>query len=129
MLVKEVVIAEGAARPVGPYSQAVRAGDFLFLSGQIPLDAKTGNVVGDDIKTQTRQVFENVKAILSAAGASLADVVKTTVFLKNLDHFAEMNLVYQEYFAKDPPARAAVEVARLPRNVLIEIESVAVLRR
>ncbi|MBI2830121.1 MAG: RidA family protein [Chloroflexi bacterium] len=127
MPTKRVVTAEGAPKAIGPYSQAIRAGDFLFLSGQIPLDPKTGNIVGDDIKAQTRQVLENIKTILSVAGASLTDVIKTTVFLKNMSDFTDMNLVYQEYFTIDPPARSTIEVARLPRNVLVEIEAVAVL--
>jgi 2-iminobutanoate/2-iminopropanoate deaminase len=127
MVIKKVIISPSAPKAVGPYSQAIRAGNFLFLSGQLPLDPATGNIVGNDIETQTRQALENIKAVLSAAGASLTDVVKTTVFLKDLEQFTSMNKIYQEYFLKDAPARSTIEVARIPRDALIEIESVALL--
>lgn len=123
---KKVIAAAGAPKAIGPYSQAVKAGRFLFLSGQLPLDPETGNISGDGIETQTRQVIENIKSILAAAGVSLSDVVKTTVFLKDIGHFPEMNQVYQQYFATDAPARSCVEVSRLPKDVLIEIESIAI---
>ena len=123
---KKVIAAAGAPKAIGPYSQAVKAGRFLFLSGQLPLDPETGNISGDGIKTQTRQAIENIKSILASAGASLSDVVKTTVFLKDIGHFPEMNQVYQQYFATDAPARSCVEVSRLPKDVLIEIESIAI---
>lgn len=123
---KKVIAAAGAPKAIGPYSQAVKAGRFLFLSGQLPLDPETGNISGDGIETQTRQVIENIKSILASAGASLSDVVKTTVFLKDIGHFPEMNQVYQQYFATDAPARSCVEVSRLPKDVLIEIESIAI---
>ena len=100
----------------------------LFVSGQLPLDPGTGNLAGDDIATQTRQAIENIRSILSAAGASLADVVKTTVFLQDMGHFAPMNQIYQEYFNTEPPARSCFEVARLPKDALVEIESIAVLK-
>ncbi len=123
---KKVITAAGAPKAIGPYSQAVRAGRFLFLSGQLPLDPETGNISGDEIKTQTRQAIENIKSILAAAGVSLSDVVKTTVFLKDIGHFPEMNQVYRQYFATEAPARSCVEVSRLPKDVLIEIESIAI---
>lgn len=123
---KKVIAAAGAPKAIGPYSQAVKAGRFLFLSGQLPLDPETGNISGDEIEAQTRQVIENIKSILASAGASLSDVVKTTVFLKDIGHFPEMNQVYQQYFATDAPARSCVEVSRLPKDVLIEIESIAI---
>jgi 2-iminobutanoate/2-iminopropanoate deaminase len=123
---KKVIAAAGAPKAIGPYSQAVKAGRFLFLSGQLPLDPETGNISGDGIGTQTRQAIENIKSILAAAGASLSDVVKTTVFLKDIGHFPEMNQVYQQYFAAGAPARSCVEVSRLPKDALIEIESIAI---
>ena len=122
---KKVVSTNNAPPAVGPYSQAIRAGNFLFLSGQIPLDPKSGTIVGEDIETQTRQVISNMKAVLAAAGLSLSDVVKTTVFLKDIQHFAKMNGVYKEYFTQDAPARSTVQVANLPMNALVEIESIA----
>ena len=126
MAVKKVVSTNTAPPAVGPYSQAIRAGNLLFLSGQLPLDPKSGAIVGEDIETQTRQVISNIKAILAAAGLSLSDVVKTTVFLKDIQHFARMNGIYKEFFTQDAPARSTVQVANLPMNALVEIESVAV---
>ncbi len=123
---KKVIAAAGAPKAIGPYSQAVKAGRFLFLSGQLPLDPETGNISGDGIEVQTRQALENIKSILAAAGASLSDVVKTTVFLKDIGHFPEMNQIYQQYFSTDAPARSCVEVSRLPKDVLVEIESIAI---
>ncbi len=123
---KEVVFSGDAPRPIGPYSQAVKVGNFLFISGQIPAD-KDGNLVEGDIKAQTRQVLENIKAILEAAGAGLENVVKVTVYLKDMNDFGAMNEVYSEYFGESKPARAAVEVSRLPKDVKIEIEAIAYL--
>lgn len=128
MLVKEVITSKTAPKAVGPYSQAVKAGNFLFLSGQLPLDPQTGNIIGDDIETQTRQSIENIKAILSAIGVSLADVIKTTVLLKDIGHFSQMNQIYQEYFNMDAPARSCFEVSRLPKDALVEIESIAIIK-
>lgn len=127
MTSKKIISTDAAPKAIGPYSQAVRAGSLLFISGQLPSDPKTGNIVGGDIKIQTKQCIENINGILAAAGASLANVVKTTVFLKSMDHFAEMNQVYQRYFTGDAPARSTVEVARLPKDALVEIESVAII--
>lgn len=124
---KRVIRTADAPAAIGPYSQAVEAGGWIFLSGQIPLDPRTGGIVKGDIRIQTRQVLENIKSILIAAGASMANVVKTTVFLKDMNDFAVMNEVYGQYFTVNPPARACVEVSRLPRDVLIEVEAVAKL--
>ena len=123
---KKVVSTNNAPPAVGPYSQAIRAGSFLFLSGQLPLDSKSGAIVGDDIETQTKQVINNINAVLSATGLSLSDIVKTTVFLKDIQHFSLMNSTYKEYFNEDPPARSCFEVSNLPMNALIEIESIAI---
>ena len=125
---KRVIATQGAPAAIGPYSQAVAAsGNLLFVAGQIPLDPATGEIVGDDIETQTRRVLENIRAIVEAAGSSLERVVKTTVYLRDLGDFARMNRVYAEFFPKDPPARAAIQVADLPKGSLIEIEAVALL--
>ncbi len=114
-----------APAPIGPYSQAIRAGGFVFLSGQIPLDPATGAIVTGDISAQTRQVLKNLSAVLEAAGSSLAKVVKTSVFLKNLDDFASFNSVYAEFLGEARPARSTVQAARLPREVLVEIDVIA----
>lgn len=122
---KHNVTASGAPRAIGPYSQAVRSNGLLFLSGQIPLDPATGQVTEGGIAAQTARVLENLGAVLEAAGSSFERVLKTTVYLKDLNEFAEMNEVYARYFAACPPARATVEVSRLPRDVRVEIEAIA----
>ncbi|MDN5292921.1 MAG: 2-iminobutanoate/2-iminopropanoate deaminase [Eubacteriales bacterium] len=116
---------EKAPAAIGPYSQAVRVGSFIFTSGQIPLDPATGQVVEGDIKAQAERALENLKALLEAAGSGLAKVVKTTVFLQNMDDFAAFNEVYSRYFADHRPARSLVAAARLPRGVLVEVEAIA----
>jgi 2-iminobutanoate/2-iminopropanoate deaminase len=121
---KSIIKTSNAPEAIGPYSQAVKTGNLLFVSGQIPINPKTGNIPGD-IKEQTRQSLENLKAVLLAAGSSPASVLKTTVFLKNLDDFTVMNDIYREYFPKDAPARSTVEVSRIPRGALVEIEAIA----
>ncbi len=126
MTERKIVSTPGAPAAIGPYSQAVRAGDLLFCSGQIPLDPRSGEILGPgDIRVQTRACLENLKALLEAGGSSLERVVKTTVFLKDLGDFGAMNQVYGEFFPQNPPARAAVEVSRLPKDVLVEIQCVA----
>ncbi len=120
------VIATGAApKAIGPYSQAVSWNNIVFLRGQIPLDPATGQIIEGDIAAQTERVLENLKAVLAAAGSSLEQVLKTTVYMKDLGEFARMNEVYARYFPSDPPARSTVEVARLPRDVRVEIDVVA----
>ena len=121
-----IIKTASAPEAIGPYSQAVKLGNLLFVSGQLPIAPATGIITGD-IKEQTRQSLENLKAVLLAAGASLTTILKTTVFLKNLDDFTVMNGIYQEYFPKDAPARSTVEVSRIPRGALIEIEAIAAI--
>jgi 2-iminobutanoate/2-iminopropanoate deaminase len=120
---KKAVESEEAPRAIGPYSQAILSGNFLFLSGQLPIDPVNGEISGD-IKAQTDQIFKNMAAILAEVGASLKNVLKTTVFLKDLNDFAAMNEAYKQYFAHEPPARTCVQVAGIPRGALIEIESI-----
>ncbi len=122
---RQVVSTEAAPAAIGPYSQGIRLGALVFASGQIPLDPASGTVA-DGIENQTRQCLRNLAAVLEAGGASLATIVKTTVFLKSMDDFAAMNRIYAEHFPHAPPARSTVEVARLPRDVLVEIEAIAV---
>jgi len=127
-MTKSIVLTTEAPAPIGPYNQAIMAnGSFLFTAGQVPIDPHSGQVVQGDIKTQTRLVLNNLQAILDKAGCTFEDVVKTTVFLKEMNEFAGMNEVYAEFFKTDPPARSTVEVARLPRDVRIEIEAIAVV--
>lgn len=125
----ETINTENAPKALGPYSQAITAGELVFCSGQIPLDPATGAISVTDIAGQTRRAIENLSAVLAAAGASLADVTKTTVFLSDMENFAAMNAVYAEMFGATKPARSCVEVARLPKDVLVEIECIAVRRR
>ena len=124
--IKRVETANAPAA-IGPYSQGIIANGFVYTAGQIPLDPKTGELVEGDIATQTKRVMESLKAILEQAGASLQTVVKTTVFLKSMDDFAAMNTVYAEYFGDHKPARSTVQAAKLPRDVNVEIEAVAVV--
>ena len=122
---KQAISTPLAPAAIGPYSQAIRSGNLVFLSGQIPLDPQTGNMVEGDAAVQTARVLQNLSAILEAAGSSLGQVVKTTVYLRDLADFAMMNEVYARFFDDVPPARATVEVARLPRNVSVEIDLIA----
>jgi 2-iminobutanoate/2-iminopropanoate deaminase len=124
---KEPVLSKNAPQPIGPYSQAIRSGALLFCSGQVALDAVTGQVVGTDIETQTKKVMENLGAVLQAGGASFDHVVKTTIFLKSMDDFPKVNEIYGKSFKDVPPARSTVEVSRLPKDVLVEVEAIAVL--
>jgi 2-iminobutanoate/2-iminopropanoate deaminase len=124
-LMKKIIRTDHAPAAIGPYSQAVDVDGWLFVAGQVAVDVATGNIEANDITGQTRQVLENLKAVLGAAGLTLDNVVKVTVFLQSMDDFKAMNAVYADYFTKDPPARAAVEVARLPLEALVEMEAVA----
>jgi 2-iminobutanoate/2-iminopropanoate deaminase len=122
---RKIVATEKAPRAVGPYSRAVIAGGFVFTAGMLALDPQTGDVMGDDVGAQTRQALSNVQGILEAAGSSLDRVVKTTVFLRDIRDFPQMNAVYAEFFPADPPARSTVEVGPLPKGALIEIDAIA----
>ena len=122
---REIIETKNAPAPIGPYSQGLRANGFLFISGQIPARPDTGDVVEGGIEEQTRQVMKNLSAVLEAADAGPGNVVKTTVFLTNLDDFSRFNQVYGEYFAEIKPARATVQVVRLPKGVLVEVEAIA----
>lgn len=123
---KQVISTPGAPAAIGPYSQAIVSKGFAFLSGQIPLDPATGTLIEGGIEAQTARVLDNLQAVLEAAGSSLAAVVKTTVYLQDMTEFAAMNAVYARYFTDSPPARATVEAARLPKDVRIEIDCIAI---
>ena len=127
MAAREAVSAPDAPAAIGPYSPAIRAGNLLFISGQVPIDPQTGTIVGADIAAQTKQVMRNLAALLTAAGAGFEHVVRTTVFLTDMNEFAAMNAVYGKFVADPPPARATVQVARLPKDVKVEIDLIAVL--
>lgn len=122
---KKVYATSNAPGAIGPYSQAIQAGNMVFVSGQLPIDPATGAFAGDDIQSQTRQSLTNIKQILASEGVEMSQVVRVGVFLKDMNMFADMNTVYGEFFEQDYPARAAVEVARLPKDALVEIEAVA----
>ncbi len=124
---KETISTENAPGAIGPYSQAVKAGNFIFCSGQIPINPETGEFVSEDVGEQTRQVLKNLSAVLESAKTSLSSVVKTTVFLADMNDFAAMNEVYAEFFNENKPARATVQAARLPRDARVEIECIAVV--
>jgi 2-iminobutanoate/2-iminopropanoate deaminase len=126
--VRQVVKTGKAPEAIGPYSQAIKAGGFVFVSGQIPIDPDTGQFVSGGIAEQTRQVMQNLAAVLDAAGSDLQLVVKTSVFLADMEEFAAMNEVYGKFFGDEPPARATVQAVRLPRDARVEIEAVALLR-
>jgi 2-iminobutanoate/2-iminopropanoate deaminase len=127
--VKETVSTEDAPAAIGPYSQAVRAGDWLFLSGQIPLDPASGDLVAGDVAVQTDRVMQNLRSVLIAAGCDFGSVVRTTIYLADLAHFPTVNLAYSRYFEPPYPARATVQVAALPRGAQVEIDAIAVIRR
>lgn len=128
LTVRQTVATDAAPRAIGPYSQAIEAGGLVFTSGQIPTDPKTGEFVAGGISEQTEQVLKNLSEVLKAAGCGLADVVKTTVFLADMNDFAAMNEAYGRYFKSDPPARSTVQAARLPRDARVEIDVIAVKR-
>ena len=125
--VKDIIATDDAPRAIGPYSQAVRAGSLVFASGQIPIDPATGQFVPGGIAEQTEQVLRNLTAVFEAAGVGMNQVIKTTVFLADMDDFTAMNEVYGRFFGEDPPARATVQAARLPRDARVEIEAIAVM--
>ncbi len=124
---KEIIATDQAPRAIGPYSQAVRAGNVIFASGQIPIDPATGEFVAGGVGEQTEQVMRNITAVLEAAGSGLNQIVKTTVFLADMNDFTAMNEVYARFFPETPPARATIQAARLPRDAKVEIEAIAVL--
>lgn len=124
---KEIISTENAPGAIGPYSQAVKTGNLIFCSGQIPIDPQTGEFVSADVAEQTEQVLKNLSAVLKAAGSDLNNVVKTTVFLADMNDFTAMNEVYARYFSENKPARATVQAARLPRDARVEIECIAVI--
>jgi 2-iminobutanoate/2-iminopropanoate deaminase len=126
-MTRRTVATEKAPSAIGPYSQAVKTDTMVFVSGQLPIDPASGELVRGDIRQETRQALSNLGAVLSAAGSSFELVVKTTVFIADMDQFGEINDVYAEYFKSDPPARACVEVARLPKDVHVEVEAIALL--
>lgn len=126
---REIIETAGAPKAIGPYSQAIRANGMVFASGQIPIDPQTGEFVAGGVAEQTEQVLRNLSAVLEASGANFEQVVKTTVFLADMNDFAAMNEVYGRYFKSEPPARATVEAARLPRDARVEIECIAVLTK
>jgi len=126
-VLKEIISTDKAPAAIGPYSQAVKAGNFMFISGQIPIDPSTGNVIDGDIKAQTKQCLKNLEAICQSAGLTLDNVVKTTIFITDMSKFPEVNEVYGSFFKENPPARACVEVSALPKDVQVEIEAVVVV--
>jgi 2-iminobutanoate/2-iminopropanoate deaminase len=126
-MIRETISTDKAPKAIGPYEQAIKVGDFVYTSGQIPLDPQTGNLVAGGIAEQTRQVLENLKAVLEAGGSSLDKVIKATVFLKSMTDFAALNEVYGEYLGKTKPARSTVAVADLPRGALVEIDLVSIV--
>ena len=126
---KKTISTDRAPKAIGPYTQAIIANGFAFLSGQIPLDPATNTLVEGDIAAQTERVLQNIRAVLEACGSSLGQVVKTTVFLKDMAEFAKMNEVYGRHFSENPPARSTVEAARLPRDVRVEIDCIALVPR
>ncbi|RJP25499.1 MAG: RidA family protein [Candidatus Omnitrophota bacterium] len=126
-MTKKLIAPEQGPKPVGPYSPGVVANGFLFVSGQIPLDPSTGRLVTDSFEIQVRQTLENLKSVIEAAGSTLQDVVKVTIFLDDMENFGELNAIYAEYFDESKPARATMQVARLPKDVAVEIEAIAVV--
>ncbi|MGH2502681.1 MAG: RidA family protein [Ktedonobacterales bacterium] len=125
MTQRTVIATQDAPKAIGPYSQAIALGDLIFCSGQVALDPASGELQGDDVRAQTRRALENLSGVLRAAGSSLADVVKTTVFLVDMGDYAAVNEVYGEFFSSEPPARSAVAVAALPRGARVEVEAIA----
>jgi 2-iminobutanoate/2-iminopropanoate deaminase len=125
-MVKSVVYSADAPEPIGPYSQAIQTGNMLFISGQIAIQKSTGNILTSDIQVETKQVMENINYILKSAGMDFSNVVKTSIFLKDMNNFPKVNEIYGQFFVKQPPARETVEVSRLPKDVNVEISCIAV---
>lgn len=125
---RQAIHTDNAPKAIGPYSQAIRAGNFIFCSGQLGIDPSTGNLVNGGVEAETRRALQNLSAVLQAAGTSLEHVVKTTVFLLDMNDFAKMNAVYAEFFPTNPPARSTIQVARLPRDGHVEIEVIALVK-
>ena len=123
---REIILSAKAPQPIGPYSQAVKVNGMLFCSGQVALDATTGQVSGTNVEDQTKKVMENLEAVLKAGGSSFSQVIKTTIFLKSMNDFPKVNEIYGSYFKSNPPARSTVEVSRLPKDVLVEVEAIAI---
>ncbi len=126
-MARTIVTSAKAPAAIGPYSQAIKAGDFVFVSGQIPIEPDSGTLITDDIQKATRQVLTNIREILIAAGSTLENIVKATIFLTDMNDFQQVNEAYAEFFPHEPPARACIEVSRLPKDAIIEIEAVALL--
>jgi len=124
---KKVISTSDAPAAVGPYSQAIKVGDYIFISGQLPLDPSSGKIISHNLEDQTKQVLENIKAILRASSCTMDDLIKITIFLKDMDYFADVNKIYNKYFSSQYPSRSCVEVNRLPKDALIEMEAIAVL--
>ena len=124
---KKIIQSNDAPAPIGPYSQAVQAGNMIFVSGQIALDAKTGNMMDENISKETQKVMENIKSVLKQAGADMQNIVKSSIFLSDMNNFTHVNAVYSNYFETNPPARETVEVSRLPKDVNVEISVIAIL--
>jgi len=122
---KRVIFTENAPRPIGPYSQGILVAGFLFISGQIPIDPSTNRLIEDNFEKAVRRVLDNIKAIVEAAGGSMDDIVKVTVYLRDINKFNVFNEIYKQYFSKEPPARVVVEVSNLPKNVDLEVEAIA----
>jgi len=122
------IYTEEAPQPIGPYSQAIKVGSFLFISGQIPINPRTGRLVKGGIREQAEQVLKNIRAIVEAAGGTMRDIVKVTVYLSNLNDFGEFNEVYSKFFKKPYPARVVIEASKIPRNALLEIEAIAYIK-
>lgn len=126
-MLKSIILTPDAPAPIGPYSQAVKSGNMLFCSGQIPLDPKTGEMKNASIEEETRQILTNLSAVVSSGGATLSDVVKTTIFLTDLGNFAAVNAIYDEFFGASKPARSTVQVSALPKGANVEIECIAII--
>ncbi|MBZ4688210.1 MAG: putative endoribonuclease [Clostridiales bacterium] len=124
----QVFSTQKAPQAIGPYSQAVKVGNMLYVSGQLPINPENGELINEDVELATKQVMENLKAIIEDAGSNLQNVIKTTIFLKDINQFDKVNVIYGQYFSENPPARVCVEVARLPKDANIEIEAVALIK-